>query len=118
MPGLAFGYYENQINPDVYEPDKERRLGIESEYKAGNIDGPTAKRYMKALVEPLVPHEERLRHDRHYKDMWRAEANAENELQDAEDRQERTKVAKNKQNLENLIREKSAGITPTRKQDD
>jgi hypothetical protein len=112
MPGFAIGYYENEINPEIYEPDKERRLGIRDQLEAGEITQEQAELYMETLVKPLEPHEKRLREDRAYREAWRTEADIENEKNEIEDRQVRLNYEKSRRDMEQLSREISAGINP------
>lgn len=112
MPGVNIGYYENQINPDVYEPDKERMIGIKHLLDTGQIDNRRAEELKKQLVDSVAPHEQRLRGDRKYREAWREEANIANQAQDEYIKEQSIAQQKARRDLEKLSGELSVGIVP------
>lgn len=112
MPGVNIGYYADQINPDVYEPDKERMIGIKHLLDTGQIDNRRAGELKKQLVDSVAPHEERLRNNRKYREAWRTEAKIANEAQDERLREISQAQFKARKEIEKLSGELSAGIVP------
>ena len=101
-PGMRQGYYDKEINPDIHEPAKERMLGIQLEVDAGRMTDADAARYKRSVVDPILPHENRLRHDGAYRAAWKQEADFHNEAQEEGERDRRLSLEKSRKALEDV----------------